>query len=164
REDSRFFNRSFSAFSVSSVPLWCNLLCCVQQFCMNTNEAYTELVRNVREQALLGSCGSLLGWDERTYMPRAGVAHRGEQMALIARLCHQMMTAPLIGELLGLVGELDGEEAANVREIRRVHDRAVKIPQALVEELARVTTQAQSAWEKARSASDYGVFRPWLEK
>ena len=36
-------------------------------------------------------------------MPRAGAAHRGEQMALLARLGHEMVTAPQIGELLAAV-------------------------------------------------------------
>ena len=55
-------------------------------------------------RALLDSCGSVLGWDERTYMPRQGSAHRAEQMALLARLTHEMLTAPHIGDLLAAVG------------------------------------------------------------
>ena len=35
-------------------------------------ELYQELIRRCKEIAVLGSCGGLLGWDERTYMPRAG--------------------------------------------------------------------------------------------
>src|SRR5216683_746328 len=61
---------------------------------------YAELIRRWKEAAILGSCGGVLGWDERTYMPRNGSAHRAEQMALIARLCHEMVTHPKIGELL----------------------------------------------------------------
>ena len=63
--------------------------------------AYEELIKRWKEAAILGSCGGLLGWDERTYMPRNGSAHRAEQMALIARLCHEMTTQPRVGELCG---------------------------------------------------------------
>jgi carboxypeptidase Taq len=52
----------------------------------------------------------------------------------------------------------------NVREIRRVYDRAVKVPKELVEELARTTTRAQQVWQEARQKDDFVVFRPWLEK
>ena len=52
----------------------------------------------------------------------------------------------------------------NVREIRRAYDRAVKLPQRLVEELARVTSVAQQVWQEARKADDFAAFRPSLEK
>jgi carboxypeptidase Taq len=131
--------------------------------------AYAELIRRARDAALLESCGSVLSWDESTYMPRQGSAHRGEQMALVARLTHEMRTAPVVGELLAeveasdLVGDPHGDVAANVRELRRTYDRAVKLPPALVEELARVTTRAQQVWRDARKANDFAAFCPSLE-
>src|SRR5437773_6302172 len=119
---------------------------------MNENQAYAELLRRIKEYSLLGSCASMLAWDERTYMPRKGSAHRAEQMALLARMTHEMLTAPEIGRLLGeveaspLVREKESIPAVNIREIRRCYDRAVKLPKELVEELARVTTRAQQIW------------------
>src|ERR1700757_2846790 len=116
--------------------------------------AYNDLIKRVRDAQILSSCASLLGWDERTYMPRQGSAHRAEQMALLARMTHEMLTAPEIGRLLAevesssLVGEKGSIAAVNVREIRRAYDRAVKLPKELVEELARVTTRAQQIWQE----------------
>lgn len=137
---------------------------------MDTQQAYQELTQRIREGRLLGSCADVLGWDERTYMPKQGSAHRAEQMALLARLGHEMLTAPRLGELLaavesnGLTKNADSPESAVVRDIRRNYDRAVKLPARLVEELARVTTQAQQVWVKARHDDDFATFRPWLEK
>lgn len=137
---------------------------------MNENQAYAELIRRSKEYSLLGSCANVLGWDERTYMPRKGSAYRAEQMALLARMTHELLTAPEIGRLLAavegsaLVGEKDSVQAVNVREIRRTYDRAVKLPKELVEELARVTTRAQQVWQEARQANDFAAFQPWLEK
>jgi carboxypeptidase Taq len=137
---------------------------------MDPRPAYDELIRRVKEARLLESCSAVLGWDERTYMPREGSAHRAEQIALLATMTHQMLTAPAIGRLLGevegsaLTRGADGDEAANVREIRRTYDRAVKLPKELVEELARTTTRAQQVWQEARQANDFPTFRPWLEK
>src|SRR5690242_5772838 len=133
-------------------------------------KAYDELIRRVKEARLLESCGSVLGWDERTYMPRQGSAHRADQIALLARLTHEMLTAPVIGELLAtveaspLVRDPNSDASVNVREIRRQYDRAVKLPKELVEELARVTTRAQQVWQEARQANDFATFQPWLEK
>ena len=55
---------------------------------MNAERAYQELLHRVKEARLLESVGSLLGWDERTYLPPRGAVHRADQMALIARLTH----------------------------------------------------------------------------
>src|SRR4051794_10608233 len=137
---------------------------------MNPEQAYADLPRRIRDASVLSSCASVLGWDERTYMPRAGAGHRGEQMALLARLSHEMVTDPKIGELLtavdgsSVVSDPESGAAANFREGRRSFDRATKLPKELVEELARVTTQAQGVWQETKQRSDFSLFRPWLEK
>jgi carboxypeptidase Taq len=136
---------------------------------MRIQTAYDELIARSREISLLASCSSLLGWDEQTYMPRGGVGHRGEQMALLAGLHHEKATAPRIGELLDivedseLVQDPETPEAVNIRELRRNYLRATKLPRSLVEELARTTSRAQQEWIAARRESEFGRFRPWLE-
>jgi carboxypeptidase Taq len=137
---------------------------------MTPADAYTELTRRAREVTLLQSCASVLGWDQQTYMPRAGTPLRGEQLALLASLAHEKAVEPRVGELLAavegsaLVADPDSVEAANARELRHGYDRVVKIPKRLVEELARVTTRAQEAWQEARTRNDFAVFRPHLEQ
>jgi carboxypeptidase Taq len=137
---------------------------------MTEDTAYSELIRRVKQCRLLGSCAEMLAWDERTYMPHNGSAHRAEQMALLARLTHEMMTAPEVGDLLAQAEasqshtEAHSAEAANIREIRRTYGRVVKLPKELVEELARTTTRAQQVWTEARAADNFAMFQPWLEK
>src|SRR5262249_4129592 len=137
---------------------------------MTAADAYAELVRRGKELGVLNSCAAVLSWDQHTYMPAKGAALRGEQMAFLAALSHQKFTDPKVGELLGavqgseLVKDPVSDAAANVREWRRAYDRATKIPQSLVEELARVTTAAQQAWEVAKKKNDFPTFRPHLEK
>ena len=132
--------------------------------------AYTELVRRSKELGVLNSCAAVLAWDQQTYMPANGANLRGEQMALLASLAHQKFTDPKIGELLAAIegsdlgADPESDAAANVRELRRSYDRATKLPQALVEELARVTTQAQQVWQTAKAKNDFPQFQPWLEK
>jgi carboxypeptidase Taq len=131
--------------------------------------AYQELVSWLRGTAILGSCASVLGWDEQTYLPSAGAELRSEQLAMLAGLTHERATAPRIGELLSelehsrLLAE-DPDIAVNVRESRRTYDRVTKLPRALVEELSRTTTLAQAAWVEARKKTDFAKFQPWLEK
>jgi carboxypeptidase Taq len=135
-------------------------------------KAYNELIVRAREQAMLASCSAVLGWDEQTYMPAGGAAHRGDQMALLAGLHHERATDPRVGELLAIVqgsnanltAEAGTAAAVNIREIGRSYNRRVRLPRALVEELARTTSMAQPEWVAARAANDFGRFRPWLEK
>jgi carboxypeptidase Taq len=137
---------------------------------MQAQAVYDELIRRVREASLLDSCAALLGWDEETYMPSAGVRHRGNQVALLAGIHHEKATAPRLGELLtqlegsALVADPDSPPAVNVREIRRVYDRLTRFPRLLVEEIARTTSLAQQEWALARRDSDFARFQPWLEK
>jgi carboxypeptidase Taq len=137
---------------------------------MRAEAAYAELMRQAREESLLASCAELLGWDEDTYMPPAGVAHRAGQLALLAGLLHEKATDPRRGDLLAeaegspLVRDPDADAAVNVRLLRRTYDRLTRLPRSLVEETARVTALAEQEWAAARRAADFGRFRPWLEK
>jgi carboxypeptidase Taq len=136
----------------------------------SADETYQQLCRLLREAELLGSCASVLSWDEQTYMPTGGAEHRAAQLALLAGLTHERKVSPRIGELLGeleqsgQLGDPDGDRAANVREARRAYDRATKLPRRLVEEISHTATLAQQAWVKARKYEDFSMFLPWLEK
>ena len=49
---------------------------------MSADAAYLELLHRAREHTLLGSCATLLEWDEDVHMPEGGAEHRAEQQAL----------------------------------------------------------------------------------
>lgn len=132
---------------------------------------YFELCDLARQAATLGSIGSLLNWDQETYMPDAAAATRAEEQSLIATLVHERRTSPRIGELIAacerdtaLTGDPASPTAAAVREFRRDYDLATKLPRDLVAELAKVGSQAQQVWKDARAKSDFAMFAPWLEK
>ncbi len=137
---------------------------------MRPDDAYDELIRRSREETLLASCAELLAWDEETYLPRAGVGQRANQLMLLAGLLHQRVTDPRVGELLAavegssLLSDPQSDAAVNIREWRRVHNRAIRVPRALVEETTRVASFAQQEWAAAREAADFSRFQPWLEK
>jgi len=132
-----------------------------------TDNAYQELNDWMKKTSLLASCGGVLGWDERTYMPRAGSAHRGDQLSLLAGMVHERITDSRVGDMLaGAEGELGTDslapEAVNVKHWRRWYDRSTKLSKALVEEIARVTTVGQQIWGDAREKNDYAAFKPTL--
>jgi carboxypeptidase Taq len=137
---------------------------------VNPDQAYAELIRLSRDETVLASCLELLEWDEEVCMPRGGVDHRAEQMALLAGLVHDRATNPHYDDLLNvvaassLVSDPDGPQAVNVRELRRGYDRERRLPRRLVEESARVTARASQAWSQARKRDDFKSFAPWLDR
>ena len=124
--------------------------------------AYRELITRYRDRMLLESCATVLAWDEETYLPSGGVELRGEQQALLARLEHERATDPALPELLATAEAgafaAGSVAAVNLRELRREYERACCLPASLVEELARVTTRAQQAWEEARDGANPAAY------
>ncbi len=133
-------------------------------------QPYDELITSLKHVATFDSIGSLLSWDEETYMPMGGSALRADQSGLIARLRHQQFTSPRIGGILSdlqsspLVADPQSDAAVNIRETRRLYDRAVKLPASLVEEMTRTAILAHHAWVEARKKSEFSLFLPHLDK
>jgi carboxypeptidase Taq len=137
---------------------------------VKAREAYEELLRRFRERALLLSSKAVLEWDEETHLPPRGVAHRGEQVAQLAGLAHDLLVDPRTAEALErvaaspLAADPRACEAVNVREWRRLYARHARLPRALVCEIARRVSDAQPAWADARDQSDFASFAPHLER
>jgi carboxypeptidase Taq len=136
----------------------------------DTKHVAEELQAAGAELLDLGRIGGLLGWDQETIMPPAGAPFRARARATLEALLHERLTRPRMGELLAALaepaaaGQLSAEAAATVRVLRRDYDRAVKVPTALVRELAQTTSEAVEVWRRAREASRFGDFAPILER
>ncbi|MEN6457390.1 MAG: carboxypeptidase M32 [Thermoguttaceae bacterium] len=130
-------------------------------------KTYQDVCRHARRIAVLSSACETLGWDERTQLPAAGAEHRAEQSTLLAGLVHQWWVDPKYGgqldELSGALDD-DADAAVTVRRLKRQRDRTVKLPQTLVEELARTAVLGEQAWQEAREKDDFPAFRPLLER
>jgi carboxypeptidase Taq len=133
------------------------------------SESYVELLERMRQVATLNSVANLLSWDQETMMPPKAGEFRAEALASVGRLAHEHATDPRVGELLAAC-EADRtlgsrpETRANLREMRRDYDRAIKLPSDLVAEMSEVSSRALEVWKTARAASDFPAFRPWLER
>ena len=137
---------------------------------MNASDAYAWLRANSQEKSILSSIGELLAWDQRTVIPTGGHAHRARQLALVAKLVHQRGSDPRIGELLAIVdgsalsASPSSPEAINIREWRRRYERARKVPERLIVELAEAAALGESAWEHARPNNDWASFAGHLTR
>lgn len=133
-----------------------------------------EKIRQFRELAAevadLGHASALLGWDQQTYMPKGGAEGRGYQLATLARLIHQRITADetvrLLDDLMAGVDQLDpdSDDACLIRAAHHAIQKQIRVPVRLVTEMAQVTTAAHEAWAQARAENNFALFRPHLER
>ncbi len=114
-----------------------------------SNSTYERFLTLLREKATLHSCASLLSWDEQTYMPSGGGAHRANQLACLAGMVHERRTSTELGEVLEELTELEQQSpvdspiAVNIREARCEYKRATQLPRRLVEEMTREISLGQ---------------------
>ena len=128
-------------------------------------EAYEAFLQRVQDIHRLGALQGHLGWDQEVLMPSKGASARGEMMAWLAGQRHQQLTDERLGELITELenASLDDDQRANVREMRRMHDQAIRLPKTFVETFAQARSEALVAWQQARADSDFEAFKPSLE-
>lgn len=125
---------------------------------------FDSLMAYERDTQALGQIAGRLGWDQETMMPRGAAPQRGEEMAAIEAVLHARRSDPQVAEWLETAEAPDVAGAAQLREIRRSYERAVKVPGDLARRIARVTSEAQGKWAAARADEDVAAFLPVLQE
>jgi carboxypeptidase Taq len=127
---------------------------------------YAALRARFARIATLEEVAAILHWDTSVTMPPGSAAARGEQMATLAGLAHQLLTAPEFGSLLDDAeqgaGMLSADDRRNLALMRRKHRRATALPADLVEATARATSACEAAWRTARRDSEFAAVAPLL--
>lgn len=131
-----------------------------------TAAIWEPFATRMRELRHLESIGGLLGWDEQTMMPPKAAPGRAAATGTLASIEHERLTSPEYGDLIDQVSqlELDEPRRAMVDMARRSRDRAVKLPPELVREMAEMGSRSQQAWVQARTADDFSIFEPLLQR
>ena len=124
--------------------------------------AFDTLMAFERETQALSRVAGRLSWDQETVMPRGAGAQRAEESGAMEAVLHARRTDPRVAEWLAAAQAPDEAGAAQMRLIRRSHDRSVKVPADLATALARLTSRSQGIWAAARAADDFAAFAPTL--
>ena len=133
------------------------------------NAAYRDLRERLAEIHDLNKTRALLSWDQQVKMPPGGGSVRAEQLATLDRISHQTFTSAEIGRLLDELAPFEeaqpyeSDDASLIRVTRRDWEKARRVPADLRAEMSRAGSLALPAWATARQASDYSLFRPYLE-
>jgi carboxypeptidase Taq len=129
-----------------------------------------QLKTHLNRVADLRSASSVLHWDMETYMPEGGGQARADQIATLSSLSHQHFVNEEVGQLLEELSaqvdqlDYDSDDAALIRVAWREYQKAIHVPQALVQEIFHTASLSQQTWQKARQDNDFSLFQPWLEK
>ena len=132
---------------------------------MARNPIVRDILKRYTQAWALKHSMDVLDWDTETHMPEKGATARGIASGQLA-----VMSQKATIELDGLVRraekakDLDDMEKGVVRVLRRTLDYDLRVPPELVDELKRVSTEATVVWRSARKKSDFGMFKPHLEK
>jgi carboxypeptidase Taq len=126
--------------------------------------AYARLKARFARIAALGEAAAMLHWDASAMMPPGGAAARGEQLATLAGLSHELLIAPEVAEDLAAAEAHGAWDEANLALMRRAHARAIALPTALVEATARANSACEKVWREAKARADFAMVRPRLEE
>ena len=127
--------------------------------------AYQQLESLFHRHANLRAAAGVLHWDTAVMMPSGGAEVRTEQMAVLGRTCHDLITMPEIADRLNKAesdSDLDPWQLANLREMRRQWFHAVAVPGGLIEALSRATSRCETVWRSARADNDFDRVEPLL--
>ncbi len=126
-------------------------------------EQFNEHARRIND---IGATLALLSWDQEVFLPAKGTASRARHKATLAAIHHERVVSTELGGLIDILQEreLTEVEAANLREMKRTRERAVKVPKRLVVELTETGSLGQQAWAQAREKNDWPLFAPLLKK
>jgi carboxypeptidase Taq len=131
-----------------------------------STDSYEAFLAHVQQLTYVGDAAGILDWDQQVMMPDAGTPARAKQKSALSSLRHELLTDDdLAANLDALDGsDLDGEQEAVVREIRRQHERAVRVPEELVQQISEASSNALPVWEQAKAEDDFAAFEDALEE
>ena len=128
--------------------------------------AYQQLSATFQRLSRFGHLMAVAGWDMQTMMPTGGSQARGEALAEMGVLRHEILTDPRVGELIQEAeqADLNDVERANLREMQRAWQQASLLPASLVEAKSLAGSRCEHAWREQRPANDWQGFAANLKE
>ncbi len=130
------------------------------------SSAYQQLTQTFQRLSRFGHLSAIAGWDMQTMMPPAGSQARGEALAELSVLQHQLLTDSRVKTWLEAAQQesLNDVEQANLLEMRRAWQQAALLPAALVEAKSLAGSRCEHAWRQQRPANDWQGFATNLKE
>jgi len=131
-------------------------------------ESYEKLREKIKSAIQFQSAISIVQWDMYTNIPPRAHEQRADQLAIMSKILHQMVTDPKIEILLSNIEKntqaLDIYQQREIELIRRNWEFQSAVPDNLVNAEVKQRTISTSKWRKAKKTNDWEIFQPELEK
>ncbi|PWT98043.1 MAG: carboxypeptidase [Bacteroidetes bacterium] len=128
---------------------------------MPTYPLYEEYVSKMRKIADVKHAMAVLQWDEETYLPPDGASIRGQQMATLSEISHELFVDQKLGNLLNELRSENGlveKEKKNVELTSEDYNKNKKYESSFVRKLSETTSRAYHAWISARRKQSFDEF------
>lgn len=135
---------------------------------------YEQLSELSKEITTWGSVSFLLEWDHETYMPKDAIEFRSSQNSLVMAHAHKLKIGSKFKKLLQslinletgevLDSSLSAPQKSALKSWRHDYLTASKLPATFVKNWVTTSTQATSAWSKAKKTNHFRTFAPHLDK
>lgn len=127
---------------------------------------YNKLTRVFTRLARFDHLNAIASWDMATMMPPKGSQARGEALAELSVLRHQILSDKHNSQLIEAAKQedLSPAERANLTEIERLYHQAIVLPEHLVEEKSLAGSRCEHGWRIQRPANDWQGFSSNLKE
>ena len=128
---------------------------------IDTDDLYQAYVKRMQKIADLKFSSAVLQWDQETYMPAKGASFRGQQLATLSELSHELFTHEetnsLLLELLGRQ-DLSDDQRRNIELGFEDYTKQKKLPTEFVRKLVEVINRSFHTWIEARKENKFSRF------
>ncbi|MDU5110812.1 MAG: carboxypeptidase M32 [Clostridium sp.] len=135
---------------------------------MELNKKLKELKDYLNDYEKLIQALSLVYWDMRTNMPSKAGESRSKVVEYLSGESFKMITSDKVGEFITdlkpLVNEMSLVDKRMIEELERSYNETKKIPHDKYVAYVGLCSNSELAWEKAKDANDFEIFKPYLEQ
>ena len=129
--------------------------------------SYQALEAKFRRLSLIDEAVGMLRWDMSVMMPDCSSAARGEQIANLKLIAHEILSSSEVADFLAdaenASAELDEWQIRNLQLMRRRWLHTTAVPEDLLDAFTRSCTKTEAVWRIARHESDFMLILPELE-
>ena len=136
--------------------------------------SYKDLIQKLKMVTQLRRAQAVVDYDRTVFMPQADecASERGAQLAALAEVIHEKATDAKVGLLIkeamgDMEKEVDVSRFVDERKVLELSHKAFvkneRISTELASRKAKLSSEAYATWTKARAASDFSMFEPYLQ-
>ena len=126
-----------------------------------------ELANYLKEIEHYTTASNLMYWDMTTGMPEEAAESRAETMSFMSLQAHRLSIHSRMEEFINFFLEeydnLDSIHKRMVDQLKKEYDKNKIYPESFVKEFSLATSKGEMAWEKAKNANDFSLFKDSLE-